>query len=397
MKCILRVVTLCVGVCCLVSTALAQTPTITVYFDTGRATDCPGTGVVGTVTIVAEGFNALITGAEYKVDYPPSMVWIADLETPPVTFGTSPSGISMGFPLPRDGFQPVVLQKAIFQWNCTDCSDATNDKLCVVPHPLFASIRATRWPTNTFIDATGRCSVVCPQADLDVRPASCPNPFNAQLFNIPDGSMTRKGGILPVAVLGFASFDVADIDMGSMRLEGVAPLADKTIFEDVATSVDPEGGCFPGGPDGFVDVQMKFSSQAIAAAIGSAAVGEDVTVTLTGTFLDGVPFATTDVLNVVSKGTPPPVPINLTTSLLPATPNPFNPVTRLGFSIASAQRVHLAVYDVTGRLVDVIVDGVRQAGEHTVTWDAAGLASGVYFYRLKTREQTLTRRMVLLK
>jgi hypothetical protein len=378
------------------SSALAQTPKITVYFDTGRAKDCPGPGI-DTVTVVAEGFDALLSGAEYKIDYPPSMIWLSDLNTPPVSLGSSPTGISMGFALPQNGFEPVVLQRALILWNCVGCNASANNKISVVPHPVFGTIRATQWPINTFINATGRSSVVCALADADVRPETCPNPMNAHLFNIPDGAHPNKGGVLPVALLGFSSFDVTDIDMGSVRLEGVAPIAGKTRVEDVATSINPTAGCSGFGPDGFDDLMMKFRGADVAAAIGSAEAGDDVVVTVTGTFLDGVPFASTDVVHIASKGAKPPIPIEPTTVLLPATPNPFNPVTRLGFSIATTQRVHLAVYDVTGRRVDVVVDGVREAGEHSVTWDAGGLASGVYFYRLTTREQTLTRRMVLLK
>ena len=83
-------------------------------------------------------------------------------------------------------------------------------------------------------------------------------------------------------------------------------------------------------------------------------------------------------------------------------PNPFNPTTRIDFTLPRSERVRLTVYDVTGRTVAVLVDAVRSAGRHAVTWngrDAAGrpVASGVYLYRLEAGDVTATRRMVLMK
>jgi hypothetical protein len=57
----------------------------------------------------------------------------------------------------------------------------------------------------------------------------------------------------------------------------------------------------------------------------------------------------------------------------------------------------VTVYDVTGKRVDTLVDGWRAAGTHDVTWNAAGVASGVYFCRLDALGQTETRRLIVLK
>src|SRR5690606_23738549 len=78
-------------------------------------------------------------------------------------------------------------------------------------------------------------------------------------------------------------------------------------------------------------------------------------------------------------------------------PNPFNPSTSIPFTLDRAQRVRLAVYDVLGREVAVLVDGVQPAGTHRAAFDAAGLASGVYVYRLRTGAGTLTRTMTLVE
>ncbi|HEU4363871.1 MAG TPA: FlgD immunoglobulin-like domain containing protein [Candidatus Krumholzibacteria bacterium] len=83
-------------------------------------------------------------------------------------------------------------------------------------------------------------------------------------------------------------------------------------------------------------------------------------------------------------------------------PNPFNPVTTIPFKLSRGGHIALAVFDVAGRRVRALVDGVLPPGLHEVSWDGrddAGreVASGVYFYRMETLGRSATRRMVLLK
>ncbi len=78
-------------------------------------------------------------------------------------------------------------------------------------------------------------------------------------------------------------------------------------------------------------------------------------------------------------------------------PNPFNPSTTIGFALPVDAKVKLTVYDILGREVSVLVDGKLSAGVHRYEFDAADLPSGVYFYRLKTPDQTLTNKMMLIK
>ncbi len=78
-------------------------------------------------------------------------------------------------------------------------------------------------------------------------------------------------------------------------------------------------------------------------------------------------------------------------------PNPFNPATRIQFTFPPSGAAHVAVYDLLGRQVRVLVEGELSAGTHAVTFEAGDLASGVYLYRLETPAQTFTRRMVLTK
>jgi hypothetical protein len=78
-------------------------------------------------------------------------------------------------------------------------------------------------------------------------------------------------------------------------------------------------------------------------------------------------------------------------------PNPFNPTTVIPFELASAGDVSLAVYDVTGRQVATLKNGYMSAGRHMVTFNAAGIPSGVYIVRLEAGGQLMTSKLTLLK
>lgn len=89
--------------------------------------------------------------------------------------------------------------------------------------------------------------------------------------------------------------------------------------------------------------------------------------------------------------------IPLRTELLPNSPNPFFSRTSVRFSLAHDGRVHIPVYDVTGRQVATVTDAWYAAGRHTVRFEPRGLASGVYFYRMQAGDAVETRRFLLLK
>lgn len=78
-------------------------------------------------------------------------------------------------------------------------------------------------------------------------------------------------------------------------------------------------------------------------------------------------------------------------------PNPFNPATTIQFALPERTRVSLTVYDLMGREVATLVDEAKAAGRHSVQFDAANMASGVYLYRLETGTEVFTRKMVLIK
>ncbi len=78
-------------------------------------------------------------------------------------------------------------------------------------------------------------------------------------------------------------------------------------------------------------------------------------------------------------------------------PNPFNPVTKIAFHLSSPSEVSLIVYDVNGTEVKRLAEGFRLMGEHVINFNAEGLPSGIYFYRLTTGKNSVTKKMVLIK
>ena len=78
-------------------------------------------------------------------------------------------------------------------------------------------------------------------------------------------------------------------------------------------------------------------------------------------------------------------------------PNPFNPVTTIRFEVPISQQVELSVFDMLGREVKGLYNDVAPAGIVTIDFNGEGLASGVYFYRLKTQEFVASKKLLLLK
>jgi hypothetical protein len=78
-------------------------------------------------------------------------------------------------------------------------------------------------------------------------------------------------------------------------------------------------------------------------------------------------------------------------------PNPFNPSTKIVFSLPRADYVTLKVYNILGQEVTTLVDEAKDAGTYRTSWDASGMASGVYFYRLQAGDFVDTKKLLLLK
>ena len=83
-------------------------------------------------------------------------------------------------------------------------------------------------------------------------------------------------------------------------------------------------------------------------------------------------------------------------------PNPFNPVTTISYTVGAHrevafQNVELSIYNCLGQKVTTLVSKKQPAGIYSVEWDASGLSSGVYLYRLQTGTHVQTKKMILMK
>ncbi len=78
-------------------------------------------------------------------------------------------------------------------------------------------------------------------------------------------------------------------------------------------------------------------------------------------------------------------------------PNPFNPSTTIAFTLPSASDVSVKIYNTLGQEVTTLHDGSLAAGNHNFTWNGSDAASGIYFYRIQTDNETVSKKMVLMK
>ena len=78
-------------------------------------------------------------------------------------------------------------------------------------------------------------------------------------------------------------------------------------------------------------------------------------------------------------------------------PNPFNPATTIGYRIANRSRVTLKVFDAAGREIATLVDGQKEAGTHSISFNASGLSSGTYFCQLTAGNRLQIRKMQVVK
>jgi hypothetical protein len=124
---------------------------------------------------------------------------------------------------------------------------------------------------------------------------SCPNPLNV-----------KSKGVLPVAILGTADFDVTQVDVTTVELAGMPAIPDQYGFEDVATPFNGVANddcldCTELGGDGMLDLVLYFYRQDIVDAIGSVEDGDCLYPTFTGALFDGTPIEGSDPLSIIKK------------------------------------------------------------------------------------------------
>jgi len=281
---------------------------------------------------------------------------------------------------------------------------------------------------------------------VDVKPRSCPNPINV-----------KSKGVFPVAILGTMVFDVAEIDVSTIMLEGVRPV--RTAVEDVSTPVGGEGQlsynatlggtspeegrigatrepleqsararrrdeelpvptpglrdsceCTTDGPDGYDDLTMKFEKEDVVIALGEVGDRDTVVVRVTAQLLNGDELEGWDCVVIIDneerkagRKNPGQIQLEVMKSNGPTTfgldqnrPNPFRSRTNITFSLKESAHARLTVQDLAGRYVTTLVDMRLPAGAHESVWDATA-PPGMYIVRLEAGAFSDAMKVILLK
>lgn len=250
------------------------------------------------------------------------------------------------------------------------------------------------WRPEILIDGymfrhDGKIDLNCPrEADIDIHPTSCPNPFNP-----------NTNGLLPVAILGTDSFDITNIEMGTILLEGIPPF--KVAIGDVSQPVPNQEDvcdCSTLGPDGYDDLLLKFKVQDLLAVLGPIQDGDELVLTLTGNYIingSQTTFEGQDCIRINAGGGGGET--TTAASLRVVSLAAGGSTARVDFSLSQREHVRIDVVDVTGRSVARLANGWQDAGSHSLQWNAGGLPSGVYFVRMESAERTLNAKHVIAR
>ena len=226
-------------------------------------------------------------------------------------------------------------------------------------------------------------SIVVP---VDVHPGDCPNSFNP---------VSR--GVVPVSIAGSADLDPAAIDPASLTLHGVPPL--RWALEDVSAPGGEGCDCTHSGPDGALDLVLKFSAPELALAMGEVAHGDEVVLPLEGALFDGTGLTGEDCVVIRGMGKGAKNRSSGWDAVRGSGPRlltgPREPVQRIAVSLSEESRLRGTVFDVAGRRIEDVVDGRFPAGLREIRWDAAGRPAGVYFLRLETDRARSSVRVVV--
>jgi hypothetical protein len=175
------------------------------------------------------------------------------------------------------------------------------------------------------------------------------------------------------------------------------PVTGGSVFFDdasMALLAKPDCACATEDPDGFDDLTLKFRTQDLAAALDGLSSGAVIPLTITGNYLDGTLFEGTDCITVLHDSG---ATARRGQASFAISRDAAEKSARISYTLPEDMHVTLGVYNVSGRLVDRIVSGPQAAGRHEVIWSTGGRPSGLYLFKLETRDVVETRKAVLLK
>ena len=230
--------------------------------------------------------------------------------------------------------------------------------------------------------------------DFDVHPTSWPNPIN-----------TKSGGLTPMAILGTADFDVTMIDPATLYLDlldgMVYPI--RWAYEDVTQPAGTDSDCndTEEGPDGFMDLTLKFDTQEMIAALGEVNDGDELILKIVGNLMDDGLLIEGDDCIWIKKKTNKSADINNLVGgfELFNYPDPFNGTTTITFTLEEANHVTLKVYNTLGIEVATLYNGDANAEQrYMLEFNGDLLSEGLYFYVLRSNETILgMNKMLMMK
>ncbi len=218
--------------------------------------------------------------------------------------------------------------------------------------------------------------------------------------SLPSVSYSCESFIIPpptVVIFNYSAWEFTNQGSGNIRVTGSPggspPALTGTInCNDSTFAVSATVPSGPGGCTETYSLQGRFTSDTSWGGtfrVMFTGSGCGVTNCLNQTF--PVSGTTPHVTGVSNE------PIPVEASLDQNFPNPFNPSTQIGFSLSHSSTVTLTIYDILGRHVETLVNERLSAGFHSIQWNADGLSSGVYYYRLTTDQTVQTKHLVLLR
>ncbi len=224
----------------------------------------------------------------------PYIIYVGDTLTLDASGSTDADNdiVSYMWDLEDDGiFETDAGGQAIFDVNYTSLQSLG----LIVDHTYNIHVKVTDSKGQSSVADTTLTIVPKPATlvAVDIKPGSCPNPVNV-----------KSKSVLPIAILGTEDVNVITIDPTSVRLAGVAPL--RRGYEDVSAPVSDSNdcNCVEVGPDGFLDLTLKFKTQEIVEAIGDVNDGDVLELPLTGVLSDGSPIEGADCILIRGRHKP---------------------------------------------------------------------------------------------
>jgi hypothetical protein len=164
---------------CASHACFAQYPGMWIYFNEGLSKgveescpDQPPGSVLDSLYIVAKSFPVPISQIEYRVNYPPQILWLGDWIQSGTAEGNTPTGIIQSWESPQDASTQLVLVKVLFIWMCQLCYDGTHIRICVDANPNTGFLRALTWPGPTVTYPDSWEAFICPNIS-DTYPIRC--------------------------------------------------------------------------------------------------------------------------------------------------------------------------------------------------------------------------------